>query len=243
MAAIKLISKNNLTEKDAELIKTELDIMKFLKNSHNTTIVKLIDICEDDQNVYIAMEYLSGGDLQSYLNDRNDFLGEEEIKEIMRQIVDGVAYLHKFGILHRDLKPENMLLVKKTTSKIPKIKIMDFGLSKVIGTYEKTKEGYGSLCYSSPEILTKKPYDHKIDIWSIGVILYFLLSGTFPFDDVEDDIYKIAKKITGEEVVFHSRYFSKHSKKVRELISKCLSKSPVTRVNIKEVTNDEWFKY
>jgi len=105
-----------------------------------------------------------------------------------------VRYLHAFGILHRDLKPENILLVKKTNSKIPKLKIMDFGLSKVVGLNEKTNEGYGSLCYSSPEIIVKKSYDSKIDVWSIGVIVYFLLSGTFPFDDADDDLQKIAKK-------------------------------------------------
>jgi len=128
--AIKLISKSNLSTKDSELIKAELDILKFLKNSHNTNLIKLIDICEDDANIYIVMEYLAGGDLHSFLNERKEFLVEEEVKEIMRQIVDGVRYLHKFGILHRDLKPENILLVKKTKEKNSEIENNGFWIIK-----------------------------------------------------------------------------------------------------------------
>lgn len=239
--AVKIISKTKLSAKDADLIKSEIDIMQFLKNSNNQNIVKMIDLFENETNIYIVMEYLSGGNLHTYLTEKGEILTEIQVKEIMRQIVDGVRYLHKFGIIHRDLKPENILLVEKT-NKAPKLKIMDFGLSKVIASHEKTKEGYGSLCYSAPEILSKKNYDHKIDVWSIGVIAYFLLSGLFPFDDVNDDIYKIAKKITSDELQFpDNTNFIYCSDQVKDFISKCLEKKINSRFDINQVVRQTWF--
>jgi len=118
---------------------------------------------------------------------------------------------------------------------------MDFGLSKVVGSKEKTNEGFGSLCYSSPEIITRQPYNNKVDVWSIGVIIYYLSSGTFPFDDANDDVQKIAKKIINEDVAFPDKGFSKLSSGLKEMIAGCLCKNLKCRFDINELVNNNWF--
>ena len=91
---------------------------------------------------------------------------------IAYQIADALLYLKKYGIIHRDLKPEN-ILIDKIGDKI-ELRLMDFGLSKIIGNNEKVNEGYGTMAFASPEIISRKPYDDRVDIWSLGVIMYYL---------------------------------------------------------------------
>jgi Ca2+-binding EF-hand superfamily protein len=238
--AVKIIKKTYLKSKEIQMIKWELDIMRFLKHTTNPYVVKTHDIFEGKSSYYIVLEYLEGGNLSNHLVELGVVIKESFAKEIMGQVVKGVKYLHQFGIMHRDLKPENLMLVKKCTH--PQIKIMDFGLSKVVSFNDRTSEGYGSLCYLAPEILLKQGYDHKVDVWSLGVILYYLLCGYLPFDDSKDEIVKIARRIVNLDLsnIFNdkTRHFSTAFK---NLLIKCFERNPLKRISSAKMAENDWF--
>lgn len=239
--AVKIIKKTYIKSKEIQMIKWELDIMRFLKHTTNPYVVKTYDIFEGKSSYYIVLEYLEGGNLSNFLVDLGAVIKESYAKELMLQVCQGVKYLHQFGIMHRDLKPENLMLTKKCSH--PKIKIMDFGLSKVVSFYDKTNEGFGSLCYLAPEILVKQGYDHKVDIWSLGVILYYLLCGFLPFDDSRDEIVKIAKRIVNLDLssIFTDKTLH-FSKELKSLIIKCFERNPIKRISIVKLIECDWFK-
>lgn len=123
---------------------------------------------------------MAGKDLFDYLAKRDYTLHEEVAKLIIFQIMLGVRYLHNLGIVHRDLKLENIMMSHQKDGAVPKI--VDFGLAKMIGPNESANEPFGTLGYVAPEVLQKKPYTFSCDVWSLGCILYALLSGSLPFD-------------------------------------------------------------
>ena len=186
------------------------------------------------------MEYIRGGRLTDYMKEKKFNFTEKRAAEIINQIALGVKYLHKYGIIHRDLKHDNIMLTEASDK--GQIKIMDFGLSKILGKKEKTVDGFGTLTFVSPEVLIRKPYNKEIDIWSIGVILYLLLSGDLPFDDEDDDEQKIAKSIVFNEVEFPAKKFGNRSKEVINLIKKCLTKEPKNRIKIDEIIKSDWIQ-
>ena len=235
--AIKIIKKNKTKSSDIELVRTEIDVMKLC---HHPNVVQLLDHFENAEYIFIVMEYIRGGRLTDYMKEKKYNFTEKRAAEIIYQIALGVKYLHKYGIIHRDLKPDNIMLTEASDK--GKIKIMDFGLSKILGKKEKTVDGFGTLTFVSPEVLIRKPYNKEIDIWSIGVILYLLMSGDLPFDDEEDDEQKIAKSIVFNEVEFPQKKFGNKSKEVINLIKKCLTKEPKNRIKIDEIIKSDWIQ-
>ena len=139
---------------------------------------------ENQDYIYIVMELLTGGDLFTYLEERNFVVSEDRSKQIAHQIATALYYLHSFGVAHRDLKPENILMENKTDDS--DLKIVDFGLSKIIGPSETSLDPFGTLSYVAPEVLLQKPYGKEVDLWSLGIIIYLCLSRVLPFDDEDD---------------------------------------------------------
>ena len=191
--AIKVMKKKQMTLQDIELQKREIEILKIWQHP---SIIKLLDVFENQEYIYIVMEYLKGGDLFNYLEKRDFTISEAKARDLTHSIATGLYYLHSFGIAHRDLKPENILMTDDTDDAEPKL--VDFGLSKIIGPSEKCNDPFGTLSYVAPEVLLQKPYDKSVDLWSVGVIIYLLLSGTLPFDD--DDDREIARQTNHDEV-------------------------------------------
>ena len=235
--AIKIIKKEKTKDSDIELVRTEIDIMKLC---HHPNVVRLLDHFENGEYIFIVMEYIRGGNLTDYMNHKKFNISEKRAAEIIYQISIGVKYLHKYGIIHRDLKPDNIMLTEASDK--GKIKIMDFGLSKILGKKEKTVDGFGTLTFVSPEVLIRKPYNKEVDIWSIGIILYWILSGDLPFDDEGDNEEKIAKIIVFNDVEFPKKKFGNRSKEVITLIKKCLTKAPEDRIKVEEIIQSEWIK-
>ena len=235
--AIKIIKKNKTKPSDIELVRTEIDVMKLC---HHPNVVHLLDHFENAEYIFIIMEYIRGGRLTDYMKEKKFNFTEKRAAEIIYQIALGVKYLHKYGIIHRDLKPDNIMLTEASDK--GQIKIMDFGLSKILGKKEKTVDGFGTLTFVSPEVLIRKPYNKEIDIWSIGVILYLILSGDLPFDDEDDDEQKIAKSIVFNEVEFPQKKFGNRSKEVISLIKRCLTKEPKNRIKIDEIIKSDWIQ-
>ena len=235
--AIKIIKKKKAKPSDIELVRTEIDVMKLC---HHPNVVHLLDHFENAEYIVIVMEYIRGGRLTDYMKEKKFNFSEKRAAELIYEIAVGVKYLHKYGIIHRDLKPDNIMLTEANDK--GHIKIMDFGLSKILGKKEKTSDGFGTLTFVSPEVLIRKPYNKEIDIWSIGVILYLMLSGDLPFDDEEDDEQKIAKSIVFNEVEFPQKKFGNKSKEVIDLIKRCLTKEPKDRIKVDEIIKSDWIK-
>ena len=233
--AIKIIKKKKAKPSDIELVRTEIDVMKLC---HHPNVVHLLDHFENAEYIFIVMEYIRGGRLTDYMKEKKFNFTEKRAAELIYEISIGVKYLHKYGIIHRDLKPDNIMLTEANDK--GHIKIMDFGLSKILGKKEKTSDGFGTLTFVSPEVLIRKPYNKEIDIWSIGVILYLMLSGDLPFDDEEDDEQKIAKSIVFNEVEFPPKKFGNKSKEVIDLIKRCLTKEPKDRIKVDEIIKSDW---
>ena len=238
--AIKIIKKVDMTSKDLELVKSEIDIMKMCKHQN---IVRLLDHFENKEYTFIVMEYLAGNTLAHYLETTPvDALTEFDCGKITYQISKALDYLHTFGIVHRDLKPENIMIKGKLPyESMDSIKIMDFGLSKILGPNEKVNDGFGTLTYVAPEVLTRKPYNNSVDIWSLGVLVFYTLSGTFPFDDPSNDEEIIAKKIVFQELKFNHKSWISRTPEVKDFISKTMIKEIDKRIKIKDAVNHPWF--
>lgn len=145
-------------------------------------ILKLYEYFEDDQNFYLITELCTGGELFDKIIEKEQYL-EQEAAQVFKEMLTGVNYCHSQGIVHRDLKPENFLL--ETTDEVCRIKIIDFGLSKIFSqrgarTIARFHTKAGTPFYISPEVLTGN-YDEGCDMWSAGCILYCMLCGYPPF--------------------------------------------------------------
>lgn len=182
------------------------------------------------------MEYCKGGDLFTFLEKRDFTIPESKARELTHSIATGIFYLHRFGIAHRDLKPENILMTDETDEAQPKL--VDFGLSKIIGPNETCNDPFGTLSYVAPEVLLQKPYDKSVDLWSLGVIIYLLLSGTLPFDD--DDDREIARQTIHDEPDFSYKVWKKIDKGVISMIKSLLAKEKKDRMSLEDVLQHPW---
>lgn len=240
--AIKTIRKENIkTKQDQELVKVEIDIMKLCRHPN---IVNLLDHFENSDYIFIVMEYIQGGDLTRYVrnyykgSNNNRILPEARVAELMKQLARGLQYLHSYGIIHRDLKPDNIMMTDRTST--AEIKIMDFGLSKMMHHGEKVADGYGTLSFVAPEVLLRKPYNSKVDVWSLGVTIYYLLSGELPFDHSKDDDSIIAKKVVFAPIEFKSKIWNMISQGAKTVISGCLTKDQDKRISITDFLDSAW---
>ncbi|XP_043257057.1 serine/threonine-protein kinase MARK2-like isoform X7 [Colletes gigas] len=172
--AIKIIDKTQLNPNSLQKLFREVRIMKMLDHPN---IVKLFQVIETEKTLYLVMEYASGGEVFDYLV-LHGRMKEKEARAKFRQIVSAVQYCHQKKIIHRDLKAENLLLDSEMN-----IKIADFGFSNEFTPGNKLDTFCGSPPYAAPELFQGKKYDGpEVDVWSLGVILYTLVSGSLPFD-------------------------------------------------------------
>ena len=234
--AVKVMNKNNMDSSDLELVRTEIEILKICQHPY---IMKLYEIFENVDYIYIIMEYCPGGDLFSYLQKRHFILEEEKVAIIMYKLCKAVFYVHSYGIAHRDIKPENVLLTSEDEN--ADIRLLDFGLSKIVGPGQKCTEPYGTLTYCAPEIILDKPYLKSVDSWSLGVMTYLMLSGSLPF--IGKDEHEIAKNVVYSKVNFEKKPIWKEiSNEAKDFIVKLLDKDLKTRMEMKAALEHPWFK-
>lgn len=226
--AIKIINKKLIkSQKISSKIQREIRLMKYFNHPN---IIKLYQVLDTAQNIFVVMEYVSGGELFELVNEARGF-DETTGRRYFRQIIDGVEYCHQNLVSHRDLKLENILIDEKGV-----VKIADFGLSNFMKDGQFLRTSCGSLHYASPEIVKGIQYTGaEIDIWSCGVILYAMLTGTLPFEDENKAV--IVEKITKGSYILPPQI----SIEARDLISKMLKVNPVERISIQEIKRHPWF--
>ena len=234
--AVKIINKDSIKSiEDKELVRIEIGILKLC---HHPNIVRLLDHLETLDYIFIITEYIEGGTLGHYLKKNKFNFTEQQAANMIYQIASGIKYLHTYGIVHRDLKPDNIMITQPND--LGALKIMDFGLSKIVSSQEKMVDGYGTLSYVAPEVLLRAPYNKKVDIWSLGIILFYILCGHLPFKGNREVI--IAEKIVNDDLEFDQDEWEDRSRKAKELIKSCLKKEPEERISINEFLNHSWIK-
>lgn len=231
--AVKVLRKNLLDEKEMDMLKNEIAI---LKDMDHPNIVKMFEFLEDEKRIYIVTEICKGGELFDEILNRSKF-DEKDAAVVMRQLLSAINYCHKKSIVHRDLKPENMLL--EQDKDLEKLKIVDFGTSLSFDPERALDEKLGTAYYIAPEVI-KKNYNEKCDLWSCGVIMYILLSGEPPFNDPKADNEAIMKKVEKGKYDVSKGIWKTVSKEAKDLIKKLLTYKPEDRISAEEALQHPW---
>ena len=235
--SIKILEKQNLTSQEMNMIQNEIEILKLCQHPN---ILKLYDVIESHEKIYIITELIEGIDLFTFLENKNFDVDEATSNRIIKKLTSALFYLNIFGIVHRDIKPDNILLT--SNSQNSNIKLIDFGLGIILGPNEKSDQPFGTVSYVAPEVLCGKKYDKSVDIWCIGILSYLLLVGRLPFDDPDDDENEIARQTINESPPFIEEKWNVISNEAKDFVSKCLEKDPKNRININEILNHKWLK-
>ena len=234
--AVKIINKEVLKAKDLELIRQEKSFLSLIKHPN---IICLKDYFEDKRSIYFVTDYYSGGDLITFI-EKNPNITEKTACKIIRKIAEALKYLNIFGIVHRDIKPENILFSEENDFK--SLKIIDLGVCKTLTYGQMANEPIGTNGYISPEIYLHNDYSFKTDIWSLGIILYLLITqGLLPFDHENMDNKVIGKKVIYLHQEYPDEYFGKCSKSLINLLDKMLEKNFEKRIDINSLLKDSWF--
>jgi len=230
--AAKIIKKRHLKPIDMRRLHDEVRILQKLRHPNINSLFETIDT---KNHLYLVLELLHGGELfKSILKKR--CYNEIEAAKIIRQVARACEYMHRRAVIHRDLKPENVVYVDKERSQIC---ITDFGLAKFVN-YEGglMKTACGTPGYVAPEILEMTKYNSKVDMWSIGVILYILLCGFPPF--VDKNLNALYKLIKSGKFSFPRPYWSNISNQAKDCIVNLLQVDPRKRLSATELLKHEW---
>lgn len=233
--AVKIIDKS---KKDCE---EEVQIM--LRYGQHPNIVTLRDVYEDENSVYLVMEHLKGGELLDRLKTLKYF-SEREASSVMRVILSTINYLHQNGVVHRDLKPSNILYANENAAP-EAIRICDFGFAKQL----RAENGLlMTPCYTAnfvaPEVLKRQGYDASCDIWSLGVLLYTMLSGQTPFASGPNDTpSEILSRIASSSLDLRSGTWVTISSEAKDLVSSMLHVDPARRVTASQILHHPWITH
>ncbi|KAI1707127.1 protein kinase domain-containing protein [Ditylenchus destructor] len=223
--AVKVLSKREMKKGNSlEILKGEVAI---LQEVDNPGIIKFKDFMEIRDSFLLIIEKMHG-DMLETLTKRNS-ISERTAKFLIMQILAALQYLHSCGIAHCDLKPENVLL--SDASDFPQTKICDFGYSCYIEDLCFKRKVIGTMQYLAPEVLGRKKYNKSIDIWSIGVTSYVIVSGYFPFGEKE----KITEQVLRRSALFPDKYWKSRSKEAIDFIVTLLKINPTERPSAKEL--------
>ena len=245
VVAIKSFNKKTLDKNDENMKKIiyETNLMKKLNHPN---ITKILEMFEDENYYLIAMEYINGGNLFSFVKKRRK-LSEKTAKFLFRQIILGIKHIHSQKIVHRDIKLENILIDLNNN-----IKICDFGIGRILNSDNQLlHDKCGTPMYMAPEILLcskNKGYEgFPVDIWSSGISLYIMLSGTLPFNLKEEKSSTINDENNKSELQYsiinkEPKFIEKISDEARDLLKGLLNKNPNERLTCDEILNHPWLK-
>ncbi|XP_052060939.1 serine/threonine-protein kinase ULK3-like [Mytilus californianus] len=225
VVAIKCVLKSSLNKASTENLLREIELLKKLKHEN---IVELYDFQWDEKYIFLIMEFCSGGDLSRFIRSKRT-LPERVVKKFLKQLVSAMLYLREHNVAHMDLKPQNVLL---TSASNPTVKIADFGFAKHMFDGDKESVMKGSPLYMAPEIICQKTYDARVDLWSIGVILYECLFGRAPF--ASKSFQELGAKIWNDKPV-ELPYGVSVGEDCGDLITRLLQRDPDKRITYEEL--------
>jgi calcium-dependent protein kinase len=218
--ALKTLRVDNMVEESKKIFHKEINIMSMCDHPN---ILRLHEYFETDKKVYLILDLCTGGELLDHLNSHQS-LDENIVRRYVKQILGAIIYLHERGIVHRDLKLENFLL--ETKGEIAELKLIDFGLSMFLNKNDMASESVGTPFYVAPEVLTGS-YEHKCDVWSLGVITYMMLCGRPPFFGKTDR--QILQAVESEPINFSHRRFAHISVTSIDFVASCLERNTYAR--------------
>ncbi|XP_022106830.1 hormonally up-regulated neu tumor-associated kinase-like [Acanthaster planci] len=221
----KLIAKREYVRKN---LRREAVVLQRLTSHPN--IIRLYEVLETANNYYLVTEFAQGGPFMRYLCDRKK-LSERETRKFMRQLVSAVDYMHQAEVVHRDIKIENFLLDEDSN-----LKVIDFGLSNILGPDGLLKTQCGSPAYAAPEIFCNASYSPAVDVWSIGVNMYAMLTGELPFIvDPPTNMTKLHAKIIQGCTIPQNL-----TRDCRDLLGKLLTANETERISLRDVMHHPW---
>ncbi|XP_062210718.1 serine/threonine-protein kinase ATG1c-like isoform X2 [Phragmites australis] len=226
--AVKEIAMERLSSKLRESLLSEVDILRRIRHPN---IITLYDSIKDHGKIYLILEYCRGGDLHAYLQ-RHKRVSEAVAKHFIRQLASGLQMLRDNNVVHRDLKPQNILLVENNENSM--LKIADFGFAKFLQPFALAETLCGSPLYMAPEVMQAQKYDAKADLWSVGVILYQLVTGFPPFNG-DNQIQLLKNILRSCEIRFPPDCELSHG--CINLCRKLLRLNSVERLTVEEFVN------
>jgi len=229
--AIKSVSKAKV-KGDIVLLKRELEVMRMIDHPN---LIKYYSAFEDGKYLHIVMELCSGGDLLEKLSSEG-FINEGQVRIIMRKLMLAVHHLHQVTICHRDLKPDNFLFVSKVAG--AEIKIIDFGMSIKQPDLQQMNSFVGTPYYLAPEVIAGN-YGLECDIWSLGVVMFVLLSGQQPFGG--ETLSEIMQRISHADYDFDTDTWDPVSIEAKDLVTKMLVVRPAKRISLPSALGHAWF--
>lgn len=238
--AIKVIVKSKLSsESQWESI---MDEFRILEPLDHPGIVKMREWFESKDKLYMVTELCTGGELFDRIIDHGSFT-EVDAARMLRQVADSVQYLHHRNIVHRDIKPENLLYKYPSENDSAPLMLCDFGVAKsLMSSQEVIMSGAGSLGYAAPEIFRRTGHSKPVDVWSLGVVLYTILSGVSPFqsETAADFVQEVQP---GYKPYFYPDYWVNVSDEAKDLVTRMLDFDDTTRLTIDEVLEHPWLSH
>ncbi|ETV82918.1 CAMK protein kinase, variant [Aphanomyces astaci] len=240
--AVKCYRKTRLTSRDAEDIHYEVSI---LQQMHHPNIINLYGFYDEPEYFYMVMDLVEGGELFDELLEKLHY-SEKEARDVIKVVLQAIEYCHRLGIVHRDLKPDNILLTSRHHGDGASIKIADFGFAKQVeNDHDTLLSSCGTPEYIAPEIVHnvlhrehKTPYGKAVDIWAIGVMTFFLLSGVTPFHSSNQSV--MLRKIGQADFRFLPPYWDNVSDEAKAFVARMLTVNPKDRATASELLHDPW---
>ncbi|XP_063044304.1 serine/threonine-protein kinase ULK3 isoform X2 [Engraulis encrasicolus] len=217
VVAVKVVSKKSLNKHSMENLLTEIEILKTVRHPH---IVQLKDFQWDNENIYLILEWCSGGDLSRFIRSQR-LLPERVARRFLQQIACALQFLNERNISHLDLKPQNILLSGSV------LKLADFGFAQYMSPWDEQSSLRGSPLYMAPEMVCRRQYDSRVDLWSVGVILYEALFGRPPF--ASRSYAELEEKIRSDKPI-ELPPGARVSRHCRDLLLRLLERDPEARI-------------
>ncbi|KAM4714735.1 protein kinase D4 [Anableps anableps] len=231
--AIKVIDKTRFPTQQERQLRNEVAI---LQNLSHPGVVVLEGMFETSRHVFVVMEKLHGDMLEMILSSEKGRLPERITRFLVIQILEALRYLHLKHVAHCDLKPENVLLV--SADPFPQVKLCDFGFARIIGEKSFRRSVVGTPAYLAPEVISSSGYNRSLDMWSVGVIMYVSLSGTFPFNEDED----IRQQITNAAFMYPRQPWASISLEAVSLINNLLQVAVRRRYTVGKALGHSWLQ-